>query len=141
MKFSTRCLYRIVDANFNRAKEALRVTEDLLRFAANDKALAFALKKSRHRLTAILSAFPVSYKKLVASRDSRNDVGKNGVIRDRSALSRAEGLLTANFKRAQESLRVLEEVSKAGVSAGIARRFQRLRFEVYELEKRAVRKF
>lgn len=41
---------RILDANLNRAREALRVMEDIARFALNDAALSGELKAIRHDL-------------------------------------------------------------------------------------------
>ena len=130
---------RIMDANYNRAKEALRVCEDLSRFLMNDSRLAAAYKRSRHELTRLLLDFPASYLDLLAARDSANDVGRRHVIQD-TARPKWQDLIIANMKRAQEALRVLEEVSKA-VQPSEAGGFTRLRFSLYELEKKSVRKF
>ncbi len=43
---------RILDANLNRAREALRVVEDYARFVLNDDALCGELKQLRHDLVA-----------------------------------------------------------------------------------------
>jgi thiamine-phosphate pyrophosphorylase len=43
-------------------------------------------------------------------------------------------ILLANFRRAEESLRVLEEVAKL-VDVKMARTLKRSRFRVYDLEK------
>jgi thiamine-phosphate pyrophosphorylase len=40
--------YRIVDANFNRAREAARVVEEHCRFALNSAALSERAKQPRH---------------------------------------------------------------------------------------------
>ena len=51
-------LYRIIDANFNRSKEGLRVCEDMARFVWDDKILSVALKNIRHDLNkAIILKF------------------------------------------------------------------------------------
>ena len=50
----SQALLRVIDANYNRAKEALRVAEDMLRFVLNSKALSSRCKLLRHRLTQIL---------------------------------------------------------------------------------------
>ena len=40
--------YRILDANFNRAREALRVVEEYCRFVLNSGALSERAKRLRH---------------------------------------------------------------------------------------------
>ncbi len=130
-----------MDANFNRAKEALRVAEDIARFVMDDAILTRRLKRGRHDLSAILLRFPVAYRELVQARNSHHDVGSDAWIQDKGRRNPdVEGLLIANFKRAEEALRVLEEMAKV-VSAASAPGFQKLRFTLYELEKSAFRKF
>lgn len=133
-------LLRIMDANFNRAKEALRVAEDLARFILNDRVLASRYKKCRHELSKILLAFPVPYLKMLATRDSRRDVGKWSAIRDPKRNPKWADLMISNLKRAQEALRVLEECAKV-ITPRQARLFQKLRFECYDLERRSIPKF
>jgi len=134
------CLYRIVDANYNRTKEALRVVEDFARFFLNDARLSAAFKRVRHQLTTVLSRFPVSYRRLVASRNSANDVGRNLWLQDGRRRPGWSELLIANQKRAQEGMRVLEEISKI-VARKETASLERLRFKLYELEKSSFRKF
>ena len=130
---------RIVDANYNRGKEALRVCEDLVRFLMNDRRLTSRFKTCRHDLTKSLLKFPVSYRALLDSRDSACDVGKKGWIEDRPGKTRWQDLLAANIKRAQEALRVLEEISKI-IAPAEAGAFQKIRFSLYELEKDTLQK-
>jgi hypothetical protein len=132
-------LLRIIDANFNRAKEGVRVSEDLARFVFEDKKLAASFKKLRHELSKILLGFPVPYARLLKSRNSKGDVAKKHDIRDSKSMEWTD-LMTANLKRSQEAIRVLEECSKM-ISPKHASRFARLRFLSYELEKRSLRKF
>lgn len=139
MKSDSKVLWRLFDANFNRAKEALRVAEDLCRFVLDDAALSRRFKSLRHELSTVLLGFPVPYVKLLASRDSVQDVGKKSVIRDKARV-KWQDLMIANLKRAQEAMRVLEEGSKI-VSENSSRKFQKIRFECYELEKQSIRKF
>ena len=133
-------LWRVIDANFNRAKEALRVAEDLARLILNDRTLASRYKKCRHDLSKTLLAMPVSYLKMLETRDSRRDVGKRSTIQDPKRAPKWQDLMVANLKRAQEALRVLEECSK-GAAPRQSGRFQKLRFECYDLEKQSIRKF
>ncbi|MBV8881362.1 MAG: thiamine phosphate synthase [Planctomycetaceae bacterium] len=126
-----RSLLRILDANLNRAREALRVVEDLARFHRDDAAAAARLKDVRHSLDRL--ARPLS-RELVRARDSEGDVGRNGDRPVDAARSPRE-LMAANLKRAGEALRSIEEISK-GRYAALAREAHRRRFELYTLEKR-----
>ena len=126
-----RSLLRILDANLNRAREALRVVEDLARFHRDDAASAAALKAARHSLDRL--SRPLA-RDLIRARDSERDVGRNGdrpVERPRSPRE----ILSANLKRAGEALRSIEEVAK-GRYAELSREAHRRRFELYTLEKR-----
>ena len=132
-------ILRMIDANLNRSKEALRVAEDICRFVLKNSSLTGAFKRVRHEVTAAAFLFPVSYQRLLDARDSFNDVGKDSAISDASDADWRD-LLTANLKRAQESLRVLEECSKL-ISQNSSAAFQRLRFRCYELERKSVSQF
>ncbi len=140
MASSARAFLRILDANFNRAKEALRVCEDLARFLLADSRLTSDFKGSRHALTRIILKFPAGYRKLLDARDSARDVGRHKIIKDKRGALVWQDLMAANLKRAQEAARVLEEISKV-LAPSQASELQRLRFRLYELEKRSVRKF
>lgn len=130
---------RIIDANFNRAKEALRVAEDILRFVLNSKPLSARCKTLRHRLTQNLAALPVPYAKIIASRETRSDVGRENFVNDKKKTGPVD-ILIRNVKRAEEAIRVLEEVTRV-LAPGRAEDFERLRFSVYDLEKQAFKKF
>lgn len=133
-------VYRILDANYNRTKEALRVIEDIIRFAVSDRALARELKKCRHDLTKSLLDLPMPYPKLVDARESDQDVGKDLVIDDKIKRITFFDLVVANFKRTQESVRVLEETVKI-ISVKHSDPLRKLRFKIYGLEKKIIRKF
>ena len=47
-------MYRIMDANANRAREGLRVVEDFLRFDREDSLLCHRCKQLRHDLSKTL---------------------------------------------------------------------------------------
>ena len=132
-------ILRILDANFNRAKEGVRVCEDVARFVLDDKNLAAHFKKIRHELSRILLSFPVSYLRLLEARNSRADVAKEHDIRDKKTAG-WQDIMMANLKRSQEAIRVLEECSKV-LSPRHAVTFGKLRFACYELEKRSLQKF
>lgn len=132
-------LLRILDANYNRAKEAIRVSEDIARFYLADRGLTARFKKIRHDLTQALMAFKIADRKLVASRDSAKDVGRKSLIRDKKSPGWKD-LFVSNLKRSEEATRVLEEVSKIAAPRK-TRLFQAIRFRLYELEKEGLRKF
>ena len=46
-------VYRILDANLNRAREGIRVAEDVARLYLNSESLARKFKSLRHRITKI----------------------------------------------------------------------------------------
>ncbi len=136
---SQKAILRVLDANYNRTKEALRVLEDIARFVLNAAALSARIKKCRHQLTQALLQLPVSYKQFVLARDAANDVGKTSGIAD-CKKPKIQDLVKANARRGQESLRVLEEFTKI-IGQQHATRFQKIRFELYELEKQYLSKF
>ena len=132
-------IWKVVDANFNRAREGLRVCEDIVRFAARDSVLTKLLKAKRHDLARLLTSLPVPECILLRAREANRDVGNRSFIRSRKKPTWSS-MLSANFKRAEEALRVLEECSL--VAAPKMRvRFQAMRFNIYELEKRTLSQF
>lgn len=131
---------RMIDANANRTREALRVLEDCVRFTQNHARFTSSFKKLRHEVTRGVNSLGLSLKQLLESRESRGDVGKKSVRYIRQPLAGIHEILVRNFKRAQESLRVLEECSK-GSYRKVSSHFQRLRFDLYDLEKAVLRKF
>jgi thiamine-phosphate pyrophosphorylase len=124
---------RIIDANANRAREAMRVAEEAARFALERPDLAEALKRLRHDLRAALARLDA--RGLVLSRDTAGDVGT--AIWTESERSRAGALDVARaaFKRLTEALRAIEEYGKV-LDAEMAARVERLRYRAYDLEKR-----
>ncbi len=135
MNAGEKVLYRILDANYNRSKEALRVVEDLLRFSSAPKVLVQPWKKIRHTLTQIILQLPVNFKALISCRDIEKDHGKTLGIRDKKGKLHLQDILFANIQRAEESLRVLEECVKP-IKPKCSGALMRLRFKVYELEKK-----
>src|SRR5262245_17637427 len=120
-------LLRVLDVNLNRAREGLRVLEDTARLVWEDRRAFGGLRAIRHALDAAPRA---AYPRLVAARDSAADPGR--VIAE-SGRRDWKGLVAANFRRAQEALRVLEEYGKV-VSPGAAARFKELRYRLYAAE-------
>lgn len=126
---------RILDANINRSREGLRVAEEVVRFVADKKVLTTDFKRIRHALTSAHLSLPITYRQLIGSRNSRTDVGRK-LSSPSSYSPTLEDLFIRNMKRSQEAVRVLEEFSKM-VSVKASKKFQVLRFELYEFEKKA----
>lgn len=118
---------RLVDANLNRLREGIRVVEDIFRYIFNDKVTASRLKTVRH-LARI-----ENYQELLESRDIKNDVLKSSTTSEQSR-ENLKSILIANFKRAQESARVLEEFTKL-ISTQESENFKYIRYELYDIEK------
>ncbi len=133
-----RDVLRILDANFNRSREGLRVCEEITRFILQDKNLTRALKKNRHAVSACLKKLPLSPAELLASRDVRGDIGK-GSSRLEAGRRDFLDLFLANAERAKESLRVLEETSKL-IDGKTSVNLKKIRFHVYAIEKRTLPK-
>ena len=125
---------RVIDANLNRLKEGLRVIEDTLRYLHNDAPFASSLKSLRHRVKISHSSHLLIY------RDAQNDVSKQSSA-DELARENISQLVLANFKRTQESARVLEEYFKLDKNLGDTHTFKSLRYELYELEKQYWEKY
>jgi len=126
-------IYRILDANFNRAREGLRVVEEVLRFFWEDEKLSQSLKGLRHKITKI-SQQNFDQKLLLKYRDSEGDLGAKGMGLYEGKRKDVKGIVQANLRRSEEALRVLEEFGKI-IKKGSAESFKDLRFKLYTLEK------
>jgi thiamine-phosphate pyrophosphorylase len=129
-----RDVLRIIDANSNRTREALRVVEDILRFSLEDGRLAAALKDERHRVGRTCDLMLARGLKGLRARDTARDPGRGSMSPGEASRRNLSEILLANFRRAEESLRVLEEVAKL-VDVRLATALKRSRFRVYDLEK------
>jgi len=123
--------YRLLDANLNRAREGLRVIEDIARFLYNNKELSKKLKNLRHNLSKVTKSV---YPRLVKSREPERDVGLAIKEGKRNNL---KDILFANFRRVEEGIRVLEEFSRL-ISADAGDRLKKIRFKIYGIEKEIV---
>jgi len=133
---------RMIDANLNRSSEGLRVLEDVARFLLNDAELSHRLRILRHDLAQKTKSLSIG---LLSQRDSEHDVGHPHHIPPRERelnikTTSMQGLLdlvTANAKRVEESLRVLEELAKLPEISSMlnSARFEQMRFALYTLER------
>lgn len=123
----TKANLRLLDANLNRLREGIRVVEDIYRYIFNDEEIASQLKILRHNSRID------QYSELLDSRDIKNDVLK---VSTSSEQNRTDllSIVIANFKRAQESARVLEEFGKL-IDTQTSENFKSIRYELYDLEK------
>jgi thiamine-phosphate pyrophosphorylase len=128
---------RLVDANFDRLGEGLRVLEDVARFLLDDAELCQQLKTLRHELVEL--SYPLE-QQLLTSRKVREDVGALTKLRHERSYKDLASVVIANARRTQESLRVLEEFAKLSDTPLTLkpRKFEQARFTIYELEQRLV---
>lgn len=128
-------MLRILDANLNRMREALRVVEDYARFSLDDADSAAELKRCRHELAELRAAFGPD--ELRAARDTPGDIGR--ALKTPTELHRGDAgaIVSAAFARWQEAARVVGEYGKL-VDGAAAAAAERLRYRAYELEPRIV---
>ncbi|MDS1315912.1 thiamine-phosphate pyrophosphorylase [Aliarcobacter butzleri] len=117
---------RLIDANLNRLREGIRVVEDIFRYVYNNKEVATKLKNLKHL------ARTQNYYELLETRDVKNDVLRESIKSEQNR-DNLNSILIANFKRAQESARVLEEFTKL-TSIKDSENFKYIRYELYNLE-------
>jgi thiamine-phosphate pyrophosphorylase len=127
-----RAVCRIIDANFNRGREAIRVVEDYCRFALNSVALSERAKQLRHELSAAIDKLDAG--QLIASRDTPGDVGVGQKVKQQLQRTDLRDSFTAGCKRLTEALRTLTEATQA-INPDVAETIEKLRYEAYTLEK------
>ncbi len=138
-------ILRILDANANRAREALRVMEEAARFLLDDAALSRDLKQLRHDLAAVVTQLP----SLALHRDTSGDVGTAITTDAEQTRATVAEVAVAAGKRLTEALRAMEEYAKLlppppppapeGVQGGsppLPTRLESLRYRAYPLEQR-----
>lgn len=124
---------RILDANANRAREALRVMEDAARFALDDSSLCESLKTLRHDLRKALDGLPPGW--LEANRATPEDVGTSLSTETEHRRANLVEVVIAAGKRLSESLRVIEETGKT-LNITFSSQIESLRYRAYDLESR-----
>ncbi len=128
---------RIIDANINRLGEGLRVLEEFARMTLNDTVLSQKLKDLRHK-TVIVN--PEIQSQLLGARDARGDIGSDMDVKSETKSKDIIEIITANAKRVQESLRVLEELAKISELKLNTENYRKARFELYTVEKELIGK-
>ncbi len=131
----TPTLARILDANANRAREALRVAEDYARFGLDDDELSHRLKRLRHDLAGAIAPF---HDVAIASRDTAGDVGTDNKTAGELGRADMAAVVIAAGKRLGEALRALGEFSKID-HPDAAAAIEGLRYRWYDLEAAVLR--
>ena len=131
-------VWRILDANLNRAREGLRVLEDFSRFLADNHDVSLKLKSMRHDLVAaekhLYAIAGIGMAERLQFRDTEGDVGTSQMTDGEQQRSAVEDVIIANARRVEESLRSLEEFGKL-VSAPFSAAMKSLRYHSYTVEK------
>jgi thiamine-phosphate pyrophosphorylase len=120
-------VYRILDANLDRAREGLRIIEEWCRFGLNHSPFTEECKQLRQELAQWHS------EELRVARDTPNDPGTELTHPNEQSRANLNELLRSNFCRTQEALRVLEEYGKL-YSEPMAAACKQMRYRVYTLE-------
>jgi thiamine-phosphate pyrophosphorylase len=121
---------RIIDANANRCAEGLRVVEEIARFSLEDASLTERLKEIRHEVRGAVARIAAG---ALAHRDSAADIGSSSATVSELTRGSLGAVARANFARAEEALRVLEEFGKLVDESG-ATLLKSLRFKLYSIE-------
>jgi thiamine-phosphate pyrophosphorylase len=122
-----RVLYRILDANLDRGREALRTIEEWCRFGLENAKLSNQCKQLRQAL----AIWHVD--EFRQARDTPADVGTTLSHTNEETRSNIPAVLRANFGRLQEALRVLEEYGKV-YNPKMGAACKHMRYQVYALE-------
>ncbi|NWF59294.1 MAG: thiamine phosphate synthase [Fischerella sp.] len=120
-------VYRILDANLDRAREGLRIIEEWCRFGLNNAQLAGECKRMRQEVASWHTA------ELRIARDTTGDPGTELTHPQEEQRASIKSLLQANFCRVEEALRVLEEYGKL-YHPNMGKAFKQMRYRVYTLE-------
>ncbi len=126
---------RIIDANLNRAREALRVMEDYARFVLDDPAGCAMLKQFRHDLRECVQRIPTG--ELLSARDTPGDVGTTISTQSERNRSDSRDVFVAAARRLCEALRTVEEYAKT-FDAALSADFEALRYRGYDAEQQVI---
>ncbi len=140
MGFNKNTCLRIIDANLNRLTEGLRVVEELCRLGGGSAEVVSAVRAIRHSAGNTAKRLFISGLDYISLRDSENDPGRKYNSESEMSRENIENIFRANFKRAQEAARVLEEISKS-IAPEFTMEFKELRFRLYSAELNTRKEF
>jgi len=123
-------VYRIIDANLNRASEGLRTIEEFARFVLGDMLVSGDLKSLRHSLAE--AANRLDRVLLLVARDTGGDVGTTNKTESELQRPTIAAVVVAASQRVQQSLRCLEEYGKM-VNTPFAENIESLRYRSYDM--------
>jgi thiamine-phosphate pyrophosphorylase len=131
-----RSVLRIIDANANRAREALRVMEEAARFLLDDAPITRLAKTLRHDLASALISIP-SCGDMLLTRDTPGDRGTAITTAGEQHRASSLDVTRAAGKRLSEALRSIEEYAKTIPEQGgkLASQIESIRYRGYELER------
>jgi len=125
----------MMDANANRAREGLRVMEDIARFVLDRGDLSSTAKHIRHDLADAVAQATRDPLGRLASRDVEGDVGTSISTPSEARRGGWRDLARAAAGRTSEALRVLEEAAKMLDQPDAAARIEQCRYRTYTLER------
>ncbi|MDG5815016.1 hypothetical protein QA601_08005 [Chitinispirillales bacterium ANBcel5] len=126
----------MLDANLNRLREALRVIEEFFRFYKDQEDASVEIKSLRHLLPDIEKSLGSG--NLLKARDTEKDCFSRECRPEEMKRAVLEDVLRANFKRAQEASRSIEEYSKLTETPEVSETAKKIRFLLYSIEKNVV---
>lgn len=129
---------RIIDANLNRAREALRVLDDVARFALGMQQMVDQTKTIRHELHSIVTGAGIDELSRLAARDVEGDAGTEVTTPQEQTRSSMRSVAIAAGARLTEALRSIEENLKLLGKGGAASAIEKLRYRAYVCEQQIV---
>lgn len=120
-------LFRILDANLDRAREGLRIIEEWCRFGLNDQSKTAKIKHLRQSVGQWHTA------EIRAARDTPGDLGTAITHPQETQRVSLADVLQVNLARTQEALRVLEEYGKLH-SQKMSAACKQMRYQLYTLD-------
>ncbi|MFP4134480.1 MAG: thiamine phosphate synthase [Halothece sp.] len=123
----TVAIYRILDANLDRAREGIRIIEEWCRLALDHPTLAQTCKEIRQTLASWHT------EELRAARNTPQDCGTTLTHPQEETRNSPQQVLHINLARTQEALRVLEEYGKV-YHPQMGSQCKQIRYQIYTLE-------
>lgn len=122
---------RIIDVNINRLSESLKLIEDICRFNLNNRELLATVRNLRNDFLKVKKTLPLT--RLIGSRESQHDLGRAARF-DIHMKKMWSDVIVANFTRAKESSRILEETLKS-FNVPASMKMKKIRFKIYDIEQ------
>ncbi len=137
---------QIIDANLNRLREGLRVIQDYFRYTQSFQMLFKKVRMLTHHSGNLEKKLRKKLSpKISLARDLSHDAGKPSDRFVKYKISQSETskmrkpktgeIISANFKRAQEAGRNLEEYLKILGLQNESEAYRKVRFNLYEIEE------